>query len=120
LTGVQDECCKRSTQVIKAVDDEAPTAILKDTIVSTRPWDCTADFFVPNPWELHDDCDINPTWTVKGPVGVTIVPAVQVVNGVSGPHPLYKWRAVGAPKGVHDFKYTFVDCCGNERISSVK
>ncbi|MBK9257616.1 MAG: T9SS type A sorting domain-containing protein [Saprospiraceae bacterium] len=111
LTSVQTR-----TQVIKAVDDEAPTAILKDTIVSTRPWDCTADFFVPNPWELHDDCDINPTWTVKGPVGVTIVPAVQVVNGVSGPHPLYKWRAVGAPKGVHDFKYTFVDCCGNERI----
>ncbi|MBK9152337.1 MAG: T9SS type A sorting domain-containing protein [Saprospiraceae bacterium] len=104
------------TQVIKATDDEAPTAILKDTVVSTRPWDCTADFFVPNPWELHDDCDINPQWTVKGPVGVQIVPAVQVVNGQTQPHPVYKWRAVGAPKGVHTFKYTFVDCCGNERV----
>jgi hypothetical protein len=103
-------------QVIKAVDTEAPTAILKDTTVSTRPWDCTADFFIPNPWELHDNCDINPSWSVKGPVGVQIVPAVQVVNGVAQPHPVYKWRAVGAPKGVHTFKYTFVDCCGNERI----
>ncbi|MBK9254103.1 MAG: hypothetical protein IPM42_01305 [Saprospiraceae bacterium] len=104
------------TQIVKAVDTEAPTAILKDTTVSTRPWDCTADFFVPNPWELHDNCDINPTWTVKGPVGVTIVPAVQVVNGTPQPHPLYKFRAVGAPKGDHVFKYSLVDCCGNERI----
>ncbi|MBK9149499.1 MAG: T9SS type A sorting domain-containing protein [Saprospiraceae bacterium] len=103
-------------QVLKAVDDDAPTAILKDTTVSTRPWDCTADFFVPNPWELHDNCDINPEWTVKGPVGVQIVPAVQVVNGQVQPHPVYKWRAVGAPKGVHTFRYTLVDCCGNERV----
>jgi hypothetical protein len=48
------------TQVIKAVDVTPPTAIVKDTMVSTRPWDCTADFYLPNPWELHDDCDIDP------------------------------------------------------------
>ena len=101
----------KCTQIIKSVDTQAPTFILKDTIVSTAPWYCEGDFFVPNPWELHDNCDANPTWTVKsGTVGVTIVPAL--LDGA--PHPVYKYRAVGAPKGVTELKYTATDCCGNE------
>jgi hypothetical protein len=104
-------CC---TQVIKAVDVTPPTAIVKDTMVSTRPWDCTADFYLPNPWELHDDCDIDPEWEVKGPVGVTMVdlgPNGVVVSGVR-----YYFRALGAPCGDHIFKYTLKDCCGNEHV----
>jgi hypothetical protein len=102
------------TQVIKAVDVTPPTAIVKDTMVSTRPWDCTADFYLPNPWELHDDCDIDPKWSVKGPVGVTMVdlrPNGVVVSGVR-----YYFRALGAPCGDHIFKYTLTDCCGNENV----
>ncbi|MBL0099003.1 MAG: hypothetical protein IPP49_02265 [Saprospiraceae bacterium] len=105
-------------QIIKSVDTEAPTFIVKDTIISTAPWYCEGDFYVPNPWELHDNCDINPTWTVKSSViGVQIVPAL--LNGA--PHPVYKYRAIGVPKGSSHLKYTATDCCGNEVtiISSV-
>ncbi|MBK8669606.1 MAG: hypothetical protein IPN89_09120 [Saprospiraceae bacterium] len=98
-------------QIIKAIDTEAPTFIVKDTIISTAPWYCEGDFYVPNPWELHDNCDINPTWSVKSSVvGVQIVPAL--LNGT--PHPVYKYRAIGVPKGTSHLKYTATDCCGNE------
>ncbi|MBK6566016.1 MAG: T9SS type A sorting domain-containing protein [Saprospiraceae bacterium] len=90
------------TQLIKSADLEAPTFILKDTIVSTSPWYCAADFDLPRPWELHDNCDINPTYYVSGPGIVTITG-----NQVDG------YRAKGAPKGQHIFCYTAEDCCGN-------
>jgi hypothetical protein len=90
------------TQLIKSADLEAPTFILKDTIVSTSPWYCAADFDLPRPWELHDNCDIHPTYYVSGPGIVTITG-----NPVDG------FRAKGAPKGQHIFCYTASDCCGN-------
>jgi hypothetical protein len=90
------------TQVIKSVDEEGPTFIAKDTTVSTRPWDCTAEFGLPQPWELHDNCDIAPSWYVVGPAGVQITG-----NAEDG------YTAVGAPKGVHTFTYVAEDCCGN-------
>jgi hypothetical protein len=92
------------TQLIKAVDLEGPTFAVKDTTVSTSPWHCKADFFLPNPWELHDNCDIAPKWWVTGP-GV-----VSITNVV---HPVYSFRATGAPKGDHVFLYHAEDCCGN-------
>jgi hypothetical protein len=42
--------------------------------------------------------------------GVTIVPAL--LNGQ--PHPKYKYRAIGVPKGTSVLRYTAIDCCGNE------
>jgi hypothetical protein len=90
------------TQLIKSADLEAPTFFLKDTIVSTSPWYCAADFDLPRPWELHDNCDIHPTYYVSGPGIVTITG-----NSVDG------FRAKGAPKGPHTFCYTASDCCGN-------
>lgn len=102
---ILDWCSGETTpysQLIKAVDNEGPTFITKDTTVSTRPWDCTAQFPLPAPWELHDACDINPTWYVTGPAGVTITG-----NATDG------YVATGAPKGVHTFLYTASDCCGN-------
>ncbi len=95
-------------QIIKAKDIVAPTFNLKDTIVSTRPWDCTAEFMLPEPWELHDDCDIAPGYYVTGPAGVVITPK-----------PEGGYMAVGAPKGKHTFYYTAYDCCGNERTQAV-
>lgn len=90
------------TQLIKSADLLPPTFFLKDTIVSTSPWYCAADFDLPRPWELHDNCDINPTYYVSGPGIVTITG-----NQVDG------YRAKGAPKGPHIFCYTAKDCCGN-------
>jgi hypothetical protein len=92
------------TQLIKSVDLEGPTFSVKDTIVSTSPWNCKADFFLPNPWELHDNCDIAPKWWVTGPGVVTIT---------NIDHPIYSFRATGAPKGEHVFLYHAEDCCGN-------
>ena len=76
-------------------------------MVSTRPWDCTGEFVVPAPWELHDNCDIAPTYTVVGPPGVTITP---IAGG---------YIASGAPKGIHEFIYTAHDCCGNSTNQTV-
>jgi len=90
------------TQLIKAVDNEGPTFFTKDITVSTDPWGCEANIELDNPWELHDACDFNPTWTVSGPAGVVIVGSMA--DG---------FTALGAPKGVHTFVYTASDCCGN-------
>jgi hypothetical protein len=90
------------TQLIKSADLQGPTFILKDTTVTTSPWYCAADFDLPRPWELHDNCDINPTYYVSGP-GI-----VQITG-----NPVAGYRAKGAPKGVHTFCYTATDCCGN-------
>jgi len=57
---------------------------------------------VPQPWELHDDCTSDLTYSVSGPAGVVIVG-----DATSG------YTALGAPKGVHTFTYTASDCCGN-------
>jgi uncharacterized repeat protein (TIGR01451 family) len=100
------------TQIIKAVDTEAPTFTVIDTTVSTAPWTCEGDFFVPNPRNLHDNCDSRPSWSVRADLaGVQILPAL--LNGQ--PHPYYKYRISGAPKGELTLIYTSKDCCGNER-----
>jgi hypothetical protein len=96
-----------SIQIIKAIDQEGPTFITKDTTVSTRPWDCTGEFFLPLPWELHDNCDANPTYVVTGPEGVIVT---KVGN---------RWRASNVEKGIHTFTYTASDCCGNKGTETV-
>ncbi len=90
------------TQLIKAVDNQGPTFIVKDVTVSTDPWGCEANIEIPQPWELHDDCTDDITYTVSGPAGVIIVG-----DAATG------YTALGAPKGDHTFTYTAVDCCGN-------
>jgi subtilisin-like proprotein convertase family protein len=90
------------TQLIKAVDNEGPTFELMDVTVSTDPWGCEANIEVPQPWELHDNCTDDLTYTVSGPAGVVIVGDAET-----------GYTALGAPKGVHTFTYTASDCCGN-------
>jgi len=90
------------TQLIKAVDNEGPTFIVKDVTVSTDPWGCEANIEIPQPWELHDACTDDLTYSVSGPAGVIIVGDAET-----------GYTALGAPKGVHTFTYTAYDCCGN-------
>jgi hypothetical protein len=92
-------------QVIKRLDTEAPTAIAKDTTVSTRPWDCTADVFVPELWELYDNCDLKPTYTLA-----SADPWVRTAL-VGG-----RWRASGLRLGANTLQWVLRDCCGNQRI----
>ncbi|MFT6333642.1 MAG: hypothetical protein ACJATI_000370 [Halioglobus sp.] len=90
------------TQLIKAVDNDGPTFIVKDVTVSTDPWGCAANIEIPQPWELHDVCTDDLTYTVSGPAGVIIVG-----DAATG------YTALGVPKGDHTFTYTASDCCGN-------
>jgi hypothetical protein len=96
------------TQIIKSIDSEGPTFLVNDETVSTNPWGCTADFWMPEVWELHDNCDHHPTITVK---------AADIVHGLTVTWVAGKgWRAAGVPCGVTTFKYIASDCCGNETI----
>lgn len=100
-----DWCTNETTpyqQLIKAVDNEGPTFIVNDVTVSTDPWGCEANISIEQPWELHDACTDDLTYTVSGPAGVIIVGDAET-----------GYTALGAPKGVHTFTYTAYDCCGN-------
>jgi len=91
------------TQIIKAADEEAPTVVAHDVTVSVDPWTCSANFLLPAPDILHDNCDANPTYYVTGPFGV----------GIVFDYPSGRFLVTGAPKGIHTFTYTARDCCGN-------
>lgn len=109
---VLDWCTAESiefTQVIKAVDEEDPTIDAKDITVSTDPWVCEANFYLPAPTILHDNCTSYVTYEVSGPAGVTIIwdPQFEL------------YFATGAPKGVHTFTYTAFDCCNNTAVDPI-
>jgi len=89
-------------QTINAMDMQAPTLQVQDVTVSTDPWGCNANFEVPAPINLHDNCTYDPTYTVTGPAGVTIIgTSIDVIS------------ALDVPVGVHTFTYIASDCCGN-------
>lgn len=92
------------TQIIKATDEEAPTVVAQDLTVSVDPWSCAANFLLPLPSILHDNCDANPKYRVDVPFGVSI--RLDIPSG--------RFLVTGAPKGVHTFTYIATDCCGNE------
>lgn len=94
----------RFPQLIKAADTEGPTIDVDDLTVSVDPWGCVGNFLLPEPNILHDNCDIDATYTVRGPLGVTIV-----LDGQSG-----QYFATNVPKGDNIFTYIASDCCGNE------
>lgn len=83
-----------------------PTLIVEDITTSVDPWACTATIEIPQPLELDDDCTSDPTYTISGPAGITIVG-----DAVVG------YTALAVPLGVHTFTYTASDCFGN--ITSV-
>ena len=93
--------CTASTvefvQTIKRIDEEGPAVSGPDVTISVDPWSCSADYLVPAPEHLMDNCDKNPTWTVVTPVGTTFS------NGY----------LIGLEKGVHQYAYEASDCCGN-------
>lgn len=91
------------TQIIKSEDQVAPTVVAADITVSTDPWQCVGNFFLPAPSILHDDCTDFVEYTVTGPAGVSIT--YNTANDL--------WLVTGAPKGVHTFTYVATDCCGN-------
>lgn len=97
------------TQIIKAVDEEAPTIEAQDITVSTDPWVCEANFYLPAPTILHDNCTNYVTYEVSGPAGVSIIWDAQA----------NLYLATGAPKGAHSFVYTAFDCCSNTAVDPI-
>ncbi len=109
---VLDWCTAQSieyTQIIKAVDEEAPTIDANDITVSTDPWVCEANFYLPAPSILHDNCTSFVTYEVSGPAGVSIIWDAQV----------NLYLATGLSKGIHSFTYTAFDCCSNSAIDPI-
>ncbi len=95
-------------QVIKSVDDEAPTMELaNDFGVSVNPWSCQGEFSLPAPTILHDVCSEVVTYTVSGPAGTTLLAPNTASNTTSN------WMVFNAAKGLVVFTYTASDCCGN-------
>ena len=84
-------------QTIKRIDQEGPAVSAPDVTLSVDPWSCTADYIVPAPEHLMDNCDKDPTWTVATAPGITYI------NGT----------LVGLEKGITQFTYEASDCCGN-------
>jgi len=101
-----DWCTLETTnyvQTIKAVDEEAPTLQTADVTVSTDAWGCEGNVTIPAPWELHDNCDDSPKYSVSAPAGVSITGSFE--DG---------FAASGVSKGSNTFHYIAYDCCGNE------
>jgi hypothetical protein len=98
------------TQIIKATDEEKPTVTGKPVVtVSVDPWTCAANFLMPAPEILHDNCSVDVTYTVVGPTE-PYLPGVTITRDpVTG-----RYQVVGLPKGTHTFKYLAYDCCQNE------
>lgn len=109
---VLDWCTAQSiefTQIIKAVDEEDPTINANDITVSTDPWVCEANFYLPAPAILHDNCTSYVTYEVTGPAGVLIIWDAQA----------NLYFATGAPKGNHTFNYIASDCCNNTAVDPI-
>ncbi len=107
------------TQIIKASDSDAPFVSAPDVTVSVNPWTCTAEFYLPCPEHLGDDCyGDNLNYEVVGPAGVTITQVASTLCSTG-----YQYIASGAPKTMfdapHTFTYVATDCCGNVGESDI-
>ncbi len=101
------------SQIVESKDEDAPIIEAEGFSVSVNPWDCLADFSMPLPTVLHDLCSDGVTYTVKGPIGVTMeAPG-------TGNNTTEFWSVADAPKGSNIFTYTASDCCENTASVSV-
>jgi subtilisin-like proprotein convertase family protein len=103
-----------SVQVINAKDTEGPTIDLVESItVSASIHDCSANFILPTPEHLFDNCSSEVTYTVYGAPGTITDESASPFfsNG--------EWRVVGLPKTMEPATYTYAaeDCCGNVTLA---
>ncbi len=83
-------------QVIKTVDVNGPEVNGPNYEVSVDPWACEAEYTVPAPEHLFDDCDKEAFWDYSVPVGIPNSDGVATL-----------------PLGVTPITYNAYDCCGN-------
>ncbi len=101
-------------QIIKSTDETAPVVDMSPEagvqssitmVAGAQPWGCNANFTLPAPEHLTDNCSTDITYEVSGPA------PTAYVNG--------EWKVTGAPVGTHTFTYEAFDCCGNVGTGSV-
>ncbi len=118
------------TQVIEAVDTEAPTFMVSDFTSSVDPWGCTGRVYFPQPRTIADNC--SPTsalqYVVSTGSGTTDLYGIPTGSGTSslqgvilGFDPAQNsFYAENVPIGEHEFYYNAWDCCtniGSEKVS---
>ncbi len=100
------------TQIIKVMDNEAPTFMLNDTIAisSTDPWSCDVDIIAVSPDSLMDNCSAanQLTWKAYVLVSGTRIEA----NATNG----YQLSGIGT--GQYVVNYEVTDLCGNTATDS--
>lgn len=100
------------TQIIKVMDNEAPTFMLADTIAisSTDPWSCDVDIIAVSPDSIMDNCaSIDQiTWIAFVEVGGLRIEA-NAANGFS---------FSGLGEGEFTVNYEVTDLCGNTSTDS--
>ncbi len=105
-----------SVQVIHAKDNEGPEIDLVDEItVSASIHDCSANFVLPVPEHLTDNCDNNVTYTIYGAPGTVTDISASPFNDNG------TWRVIGLPKTMEPAMYTYAaeDCCGNITLDTL-
>ncbi len=114
---------ENAIQVIHAKDTEGPTASgLAPMTVSASPWGCAANFTLPVPDHLADNCSSVVTYRVYGQPGTIteIVAGPRILldeddNPVFDANGFPVWIVEGLPKAAAPYVYTYElsDCCGN-------
>ena len=120
LTGASDGCYKlvrnwtvldwctgdltTHQQIIKVADQEGPMITdLEDITISTDVWQCSATYYVPQPWIMDNCSDVSGDYTVTSSNGtVEYLPALDryVITGM-------------IPYNTHQVTVRAQDCCGN-------
>jgi len=111
------------TQVIKAIDTEAPDLEVNDFSTSVDPWGCTATVYFPKPGHINDNCSPASAlqYVVSTGSGTTDLYGTPTGSGTSslggvvmGFDPAKNcYYAENVPVGQHEFWYNAWDCCTN-------
>jgi hypothetical protein len=91
-------------QVIKVIDEVAPSFEVNPIVASVDPWDCTATIALPAPDKLRDACDNDLTYSIGFVEG-----ALTVSGNAEDGYVLHD-----APIGETTVQYVASDCCGNQ------
>jgi len=112
-------------QIIKATDNESPAIQVQSVYTaSVDPWTCKANFALPCPTLLNDDCSNIVDYHVIGPQGVIIEEAPGFSCGDWAAYTAFDLpkndmgpvTSSGSGMIPHLFQYVATDCCGNETI----
>jgi len=102
-------------QFVVIMDAEAPTLETENILVSTDPWQCSADVWIGDVL-IHDNCDANLDWElITTNSGGILVDEDGKTNSQKP-----KKHALGVPKGDWEFIIASTDCCNNTGLDTIQ